>query len=98
MGKMSFGGLGQNPFNPALVGRVFLLISFPVQMTSWPVAGESEVDGLTTATPLGIIKEGLSSGTPVSQITSELPSSAGMLLGNMSGSLGEISALLLILG
>ena len=38
VGKMSFGGLGQNPFNPALVGRVFLLISFPAQMTTWPVA------------------------------------------------------------
>src|SRR5690554_6156765 len=98
IGKLSFGGLGSNVFNPALVGRVFMLISFPVQMTSWPVAGEHEVDGLTTATPLGIIKEGLSSGIPVSQITSELPSATGMLLGNMSGSLGEVSALLLILG
>ncbi len=100
IGKLSFGGLGSNIFNPALVGRVFLLISFPVQMTSWPVAvaREGELDGLTTATPLGIIKEGLSAGTPVSQITSELPSSAGMLIGNMSGSLGEISALFIILG
>lgn len=98
IGKLSFGGLGSNVFNPALVGRVFLLISFPVQMTSWPVAAGNEVDGLTAATPLGIIKEGLSSGTPVSQLTSELPSASGMLLGNMSGSLGEISALLLILG
>lgn len=98
IGKLSFGGLGSNVFNPALVGRVFLLISFPVQMTSWPVAGENAVDGLTAATPLGLIKEGLSSGTPVSQVTSDLPSTTGMLLGNMSGSLGEISALLLILG
>lgn len=98
IGKLSFGGLGSNVFNPALVGRVFLLISFPVQMTSWPVTGEEAVDGMTTATPLGIIKEGLTSGTPVSQLTSELPTSAGMILGNMSGSLGEVSALLLILG
>lgn len=98
IGKLSFGGLGSNIFNPALVGRVFLLISFPVQMTSWPVVREGEVDGLTTATPLGIIKEGLTAGTPVSQIAQDLPSSTDMLLGQMSGSLGEISALLLILG
>lgn len=98
IGKMSFGGLGSNIFNPALVGRVFLLISFPVQMTSWPAVREGEVDGLTAATPLGIIKEGLTSGTPVSQISQELPSSTDMLLGHMSGSLGEISALFLILG
>ena len=98
IGKLSFGGLGSNIFNPALVGRVFLLISFPVQMTSWPVAGETEVDGLTTATPLGIIKEGISSGAPVSRLTNELPSSADMFFGSMSGSLGEISAFLLILG
>ncbi len=98
IGKLSFGGLGSNIFNPALVGRVFLLISFPVQMTAWPVVREQEVDGLTTATPLGIIKEGISSGIPVSEISQQLPSSTDMLLGQMSGSLGEISALLLILG
>lgn len=40
VGKMSFGGLGNNPFNPALAGRVFLLLSFPVQMTTWPVVGQ----------------------------------------------------------
>ena len=98
VGKLSFGGIGSNVFNPALVGRVFMLISFPVHMTSWPVTSNTEVDALTTATPLGIIKEGLTAGTPVSELTSELPSSVGMLLGNMSGSLGEVSALLLILG
>ncbi len=98
IGKLSFGGLGSNIFNPALVGRVFLLISFPVQMTAWPVIREKEVDGLTSATPLALIKDGISSGTPVSQLTEALPSSTDMLLGNMSGSLGEVSALLLILG
>ncbi len=97
VGKLSFGGLGNNIFNPALVGRVFLLISFPVHMTSWPVANE-DVDGLTTATPLGIIKEGLNNGIPVHEISRELPQATEMLMGNMSGSLGEISALLLILG
>ena len=98
IGKLSFGGLGSNIFNPALVGRVFLLISFPVQMTNWPVNQQSGVDGVTAATPLGIIKEGLTNGTPISQLTSELPATSDMLLGNIGGSLGEISALMLILG
>jgi Na+-translocating ferredoxin:NAD+ oxidoreductase subunit D len=97
VGKLSFGGLGNNIFNPALVGRVFLLISFPVQMTSWPVTG-ADVDGLTTATPLGIIKEGLNNGVPVLEISRNLPQATDMLMGNMSGSLGEISAVLLIIG
>jgi len=98
IGKLSFGGLGSNIFNPALVGRVFLLISFPVQMTSWPVTRQSDVDTVTSATPLGIIKEGLTNGTPISQISQELPATSDMLLGNIGGSLGEISALFLILG
>ena len=98
IGKLSFGGLGNNIFNPALVGRVFLLISFPVQMTSWPVTVQSGVDGLTAATPLEIIKEGLTNGIPVSKISSGLPETSDLLLGCMGGSLGEVSALLLILG
>ena len=98
IGKLSFGGLGNNIFNPALVGRVFLLISFPVQMTSWPVTVQSAVDGLTAATPLEIIKEGLTNGIPVSKISSGLPETSDLLLGYMGGSLGEVSALLLILG
>ncbi|MDD4227325.1 MAG: RnfABCDGE type electron transport complex subunit D [Mariniphaga sp.] len=98
IGKLSFGGLGSNIFNPALVGRVFLLISFPVQMTTWPVIRQAETDALTSATPLGILKEGLISGKPVSQLAGELPSAQDMLLGITGGSLGEISALLLILG
>ena len=61
IGKMTFGGLGQNPFNPALVGRVFLLISFPVQMTSWPVSGQltAYTDAETAATPLFIMQNAL---------------------------------------
>ncbi len=98
VGKMSFGGLGTNIFNPALVGRVFLLISFPVQMTSYPVPKMSDVDAVTSATPLGILKEGLMSGEPLSELAGELPSLSDLLMGNMSGSLGEISALMLILG
>lgn len=94
--KMTFGGLGNNPFNPALVGRVFLLISFPVQMTTWPIAGA--VDGTTGATPLSLIKEGLKTGKPIAELTSQLPSYSDLFLGNMGGSLGEVSALLLLIG
>lgn len=103
IGKMSFGGLGCNIFNPALVGRVFLLISFPVQMTTWPrplgFAG-SYVDASTGATPLAILKEAVKSGTPISQImsTGEIPDYREMVLGNMGGSLGEVAALALVVG
>jgi Na+-translocating ferredoxin:NAD+ oxidoreductase subunit D len=99
--KMSFGGLGKNPFNPALVGRVFLLISFPVQMTSWPKAIESRfacLDATTGATPLAILKEGIKNGQPLQELMNEVPGYSQMLLGNMGGSLGEISALALLIG
>lgn len=98
IGKLSFGGLGNNIFNPALVGRVFLLISFPVQMTSWPVNARSGIDGITAATPLSVIKEGISNGTPISEIQNQLPSTMQMFFGEIGGSLGEISAVLLIIG
>jgi len=99
--KMSFGGLGKNPFNPALAGRVFLLVSFPVQMTSWPKAIESRfayLDATTGATPLGILKEGLKNGQPLADLMKDIPEYSQMFLGNMSGSLGEISALALLIG
>ncbi len=95
--KMSFGGLGQNPFNPALVGRVFLLISFPVQMTTWP-QNLRAADAISGATPLSLIKEGLKTGESVSEIMKKLPDYGDLLLGNIGGSLGEISALLLLIG
>ncbi len=101
IGKMSFGGLGNNPFNPALVGRVFLLISFPVQMTSWPLPVESRmsyIDAITGATPLGIVKEGLSKGTPMSQLAEQIPSHMQLFMGTMGGSLGEIAAFALLIG
>ena len=97
IGKLSFGGLGSNIFNPALVGRVFLLISFPVQMTSWPVNKLAGIDGVTAATPLGLLKEGVKNGTPISDIAG-LPQMNDMLMGNIGGSLGEISAILLVFG
>ncbi|MFY0652761.1 MAG: RnfABCDGE type electron transport complex subunit D [Cyclobacteriaceae bacterium] len=99
IGKMTFGGLGNNPFNPALVGRVFMLISFPLQMTSWPVATASwSIDGVTGATPLGLMKEGVRAGTPLPELMSEMPSLMDLLIGLQGGSLGEMSALAMILG
>jgi electron transport complex protein RnfD len=96
--KMPFGGLGNNPFNPALVGRVFMLISFPVNMTSWPAINASGVDAVTTATPLAILKEGIKNGQPVVEILKGLPANMDLFLGNMSGSLGEISVIALLIG
>ena len=91
IGKMSFGGLGNNIFNPALVGRVFLLISFPAQMTTWPVPEVfpmTYTDAETGATILSSLHEG---GAP-------LPAMVDMLIGRIGGSLGEISAIALLLG
>ena len=101
IGKMAYGGLGNNPFNPALVGRVFLLISFPVQMTSWPMPLQSRMqvfDAITGATPLGILKEGLKAGQTVPDLMQQIPDTAKLFVGQMSGSLGEISAIALLLG
>ena len=98
IGKMTFGGLGCNPFNPALVGRVFLLISFPVQMTLWPVPGQvgSYLDAETAATPLALVKAAIKSGDP--SLLQNLPSFQDMLIGHSGGSLGEVSAIALLLG
>lgn len=104
VGKMTFGGLGQNPFNPALVGRCFLLVSFPTAMTSWPVEGQlaSYTDATTGATPLSIMKEAIKTGN--TDVLDKLPSSLDMLFGvtntnNMgAGTIGEICALALIIG
>lgn len=86
--KMTFGGLGKNPFNPALVGRVFLLIAYPVQMTTFPeVEG---LDALSGATPLAAVKQGIAG---IDQIGVQ-----ELMLGNMPGSLGEVAALALLAG
>lgn len=97
VGKMTFGGLGCNPFNPALVGRVFLLISFPVAMTSWPVTGQlgSYIDAETGATPLALMKSAIHGDTSA---LSQLPDTLSLFLGNNPGSLGEISAVALLIG
>lgn len=102
IGKMTFGGLGNNPFNPALVGRCFLLASFPAQMTSWPTAGQltKYLDAETGATPLSIMKSAIKSGD--ASLLDQLPSATQMLLGGDPtqglGSIGEICSLALILG
>lgn len=98
VGKMTYGGLGQNPFNPALLGRVFLLISFPVQMTTWPVSGQlgEYVDVQTAATPLSIMQNAITTGD--ASLLSELPDSFHMLIGQTGGSMGEVSALCLLIG
>lgn len=100
--KMTFGGLGQNLFNPALVGRVFLLVSFPAIMASWtaPAPWGGEVDAFTGATPLGLIKEGLMSGKTVQEIIAANPnlSTGQLLFARAGGSAGEISVVALLLG
>lgn len=93
VGKMTFGGLGKNPFNPALVGRVFLFLSFPTNMamSAWPnpqpMFASKMVDAVSGPTSLSIIKHG-----------GDLPALSEMFLGSMGGSLGEISAIAILLG
>lgn len=91
VGKLTFGGIGNNPFNPALVGRVFLLISFPVQMTSWPKPDPlttQYLDATTGPTVLAMMKDQFG----------EIPATIDLMIGNMGGSLGEVSALALMAG
>ena len=98
--KMTFGGLGQNVFNPAIAGRVFLLISFPTYMTDWKAPqGLFGADAVSGATPLGLIKEGLLQGQTVTGIMAENGFSYGqMLFANIGGTAGEISAIALLAG
>ena len=102
-GKIVFGGLGQNVFNPALIGRAFLQAAFPVAITTWPAAGQgfwvlrgdnfalpflrSTTDALTEATPLGLLKfEGTDTAL------------GDLILGTTGGSIGETSAVVILLG
>lgn len=100
VGKMVFGGLGQNPFNPALAGRAFLLASFPVEMTSFdkPFAWLQGTDAVSGATALGTIKEGLRAGLHMDAIASHLPNLTDLFLGGRGGCLGEVSILALLIG
>ena len=86
--KQLFGGIGKNFANPAITARIVLFISFATQMTTWPTPSMSTVDAATSATPLGILKEG----------GGELPSNMEMFLGFIGGSMGEVSAIALIIG
>ncbi len=92
LGKQVFGGLGHNIFNPALVGRAFLQVAFPVAMTTWSPPATLLVDSATFATPLGNLKfqDALAEGT--------LTPIQDLLWGNTGGCLGETSALALLLG
>jgi electron transport complex protein RnfD len=99
--KMTFGGLGNNLFNPALVGRAALLVAFPAQMTTWPKVGQlgSYLDAETGATPLAIMKDAIKHGD--ASILDQLPSSIDLFLGNHpdgAGAMGEICAFALLLG
>ena len=97
IGKMAFGGLGNNPFNPALVGRVFLLISFPAKMTSWPVPHQltAYADAVTGATPMNLIGQIAGGNTAAMD---QLPALKDLFLGNIGGCIGEVSALALLIG
>lgn len=102
IGKMTFGGLGGNIFNPALVGRCFLLVSFPAQMTSWPVVGQlgNYIDAETGATPLSLMKTAIKTGD--ASVLDNLPDTLHLLLGNNAmggaGTIGEVCALALLVG
>ena len=91
--KLTFGGIGQNIWNPALVGRVFLLVSFPTYMTTWG-APQGVVDAVSGPTPLGAISEGLMQGATVQEITSAY-GYKDLLFANLGGSAGEVCALAL---
>lgn len=104
--KQVFGGIGYNPFNPALIARVALLMSFPVAMTRWHDAlnparwqglAWTVSDATTTATPLGLVKTALSMHQP-SPIAWNNTTMINYMLGNMSGCIGEVSAIALLLG
>ena len=97
--KMTFGGLGCNLFNPALAGRAFMLISFPVQMTTWPVPGQSFMtyaDATTSATPLALMKVAIKEGD-MSKLD-QLPDTLSLFLGNSGGCMGEVCELAILIG
>lgn len=98
--KLTFGGIGQNVFNPAIAGRVFLLVSFPAQMTHWEIPQRLfGMDAVSGATPLGVIKEGLMGGASVPALMEgQGYDYAQLLFAHLGGSAGELSALALLAG
>jgi len=98
--KQVFGGIGYNPFNPALVGRVALLISFPVAMTTWSewlIPAPVGIDAVSTATPLGLLKTSLGAGKGMPFVF-DSNTAWQFFMGHMNGCIGETSAFALILG
>lgn len=97
--KQMFGGLGHNIFNPALIGRAFLLISFPKLLTTWrePTAAFVKIDALTSATPLGILKEEGIAGL-MEVFGDKMDLYMQLLIGHCAGSIGETSAIALLFG
>ena len=96
--KLTFGGIGQNIWNPALVGRVFLLVSFPTYMTTWnQPQGLFGIDAVSGPTPLGTIQEGLMQGSTVQELTAAY-NYRDLLFANLGGSAGEVCALALLAG
>ena len=91
--KQLYGGLGRNVVNPAITARIVLFISFATEMTTWPVPSMATTDATTGATPLGLLAEATTNGT-----TPDLPSNMEMFLGFIGGSMGEVSAIALIVG
>ena len=85
--KQLYGGIGKNLVNPAITARIVLFIAFATEMTTWPVPFTG-ADAQTGATPLGILAEG----------GGELPSNMDMFMGYIGGSMGEVSALMLLIG
>jgi len=108
VGKMVFGGLGANIFNPAMVGRAFLTLSFGMMMTTWTVpatidpnmptivtSSESNVDARTQATPLALSKQAIKSGQGAQIVNEQLKD---LFYGQVGGCVGETSALALLIG
>ena len=91
--KAIFGGLGKNIANPAIVGRIVLLLSFTTEMTTWPVTNFQNIDGTTGATALGVLGEIAKGNTEMA-----LPSNMDLFLGNCGGSMGEVSAIAILIG
>lgn len=104
VGKFLFGGLGCNPFNPALVGRAILQAAFPAAMTSWPDVSSQAFGSLPSSTlALPLTKpqfDGISAATPLAnwKFNQVATDTADLFLGSVSGSTGETSALLILIG
>lgn len=112
IGKQVFGGLGQNVFNPAMAARVMLLISFPLEMTTWVAPAQSPglleslritflsqpIDGMASASLLGHVKTEFTRGIGLDQALTGYYAPLDMLWGSRAGSLGETAAVLLLIG